>query len=343
MQHSLGAPPPAEPKVFPDEHGIERALAKADLTAANVLWFVQSRTAMPDMFAVAFALGGALTACGGGLLSSFYTFNATMGVVFTMKALIVIIMGGVGDVRGAVLAALILGIAETGVATLVDPPGDVKYDVEAVLAHFAEDCIFTSPVARQLLGRQHGRQQGGVRRVEVALGRAEVVLHVFVRRFETVASGDRSESHGSRPSHHELASLVGFGQGDGVGRRAGPQDLLPTSFVSAAGATSSDRGGQGHGRDECGAVECRLDPVGRSGENQAVSAAAPCPTPGSCASPPPLSSRNRPRQRTTSRVVPTGRFSCCATFIAACPGPSGACPRSRFRAGARMHHRERMV
>lgn len=25
-------------------------------------------------------------------------------------------------------------------------------DVEAVLAHFAEDCIFTSPVARQLLG-----------------------------------------------------------------------------------------------------------------------------------------------------------------------------------------------
>lgn len=25
-------------------------------------------------------------------------------------------------------------------------------DVEAVLAHFAEDCTFTSPVARQLLG-----------------------------------------------------------------------------------------------------------------------------------------------------------------------------------------------
>ena len=71
--------------------------------------------------AFAFALGGALTACGGALLSTFYTFNASMGVVFTMKALIIVIMGGVGDVRGAVLAALILGITETAVASLIDP------------------------------------------------------------------------------------------------------------------------------------------------------------------------------------------------------------------------------
>ncbi|HWV42882.1 branched-chain amino acid ABC transporter permease [Pseudorhodoplanes sp.] len=71
--------------------------------------------------ALSFALGGALTACGGTLISTFYTFNASMGVVFTMKALIIVIMGGVGDVRGALIAALILGIAETAVAGLIDP------------------------------------------------------------------------------------------------------------------------------------------------------------------------------------------------------------------------------
>jgi branched-chain amino acid transport system permease protein len=71
--------------------------------------------------ALSFALGGALTACGGTLLSTFYSFNASMGVIFTMKALIIVIMGGVGDVRGAVIAALILGIAETAVARLIDP------------------------------------------------------------------------------------------------------------------------------------------------------------------------------------------------------------------------------
>ena len=51
----------------------------------------------------------------------FATFTASMGVVFTMKALIVIIMGGVGNVAGALLAGLMLGLAETAVARLVDP------------------------------------------------------------------------------------------------------------------------------------------------------------------------------------------------------------------------------
>ena len=71
--------------------------------------------------AFAFALGGALAAAGGVLISMFMTFTAAMGVVFTMKALIVVIMGGVGNIAGALLAGLMLGLAETAVARLVDP------------------------------------------------------------------------------------------------------------------------------------------------------------------------------------------------------------------------------
>lgn len=69
----------------------------------------------------AFALGGAMCAAGGVLTSMFLTFNAAMGVVFTMKALIVVIMGGVGNLLGALLAGLLLGLIETFVARLVDP------------------------------------------------------------------------------------------------------------------------------------------------------------------------------------------------------------------------------
>ena len=76
---------------------------------------------VPKMSALAFALGGAVTAAGGIILSTYLTMDASIGVVFTMKALIIVIMGGVGDVRGAVIAALILGFAETAVATLIDP------------------------------------------------------------------------------------------------------------------------------------------------------------------------------------------------------------------------------
>jgi branched-chain amino acid transport system permease protein len=71
--------------------------------------------------ALAFAFGGALVAAGGVLVSMFLTFNANIGVVFTMKALIVVIMGGVGNLLGCLAAGLILGLAETFVATFVDP------------------------------------------------------------------------------------------------------------------------------------------------------------------------------------------------------------------------------
>ena len=69
----------------------------------------------------AFAFGGGLVAVGGVLVSMFLTFNAAMGVVFTMKALVVVIMGGVGNVMGALVAGLLLGVVETAVARLVDP------------------------------------------------------------------------------------------------------------------------------------------------------------------------------------------------------------------------------
>ena len=71
--------------------------------------------------ALAFAAGGAIVGAGGVLISMFLTFSAAMGVVFTMKALIVVIMGGVGNLLGALIAGLLLGISETAVARLVDP------------------------------------------------------------------------------------------------------------------------------------------------------------------------------------------------------------------------------
>jgi len=69
----------------------------------------------------AFALGTVLAGLAGVLVSMFLTFNASMGVVFTMKALIVVIMGGIGNMAGAVVAALMLGLVESLVGTFVDP------------------------------------------------------------------------------------------------------------------------------------------------------------------------------------------------------------------------------
>ncbi len=85
-------------------------------TAAGLVGINVSRAS-----ALAFAVGGAVTASGGALLSTFLTFDASVGVIFTMKALVIVILGGVRDIRGAIVAAFILGLAETAVASLIDP------------------------------------------------------------------------------------------------------------------------------------------------------------------------------------------------------------------------------
>lgn len=130
-------------EIFGSPFGLNRivaALAAAVICGAVYLGLNATRTGMalravavdprsaglvaidvPKMNAFAFALGGAVMAAGGTILSTFLTLDASIGVLFTMKALIIVIMGGVGDVRGAVIAALILGLTETAVATLVDP------------------------------------------------------------------------------------------------------------------------------------------------------------------------------------------------------------------------------
>ena len=115
-------------------------LAAVVICGALYLWLNHSRAGMsiraiavapdsarlvginvPRLSALAFALGGAVTAVGGALISTFLTLDASTGVIFTLKALIIVIMGGVGDVRGTIIAALMLGILETFVARVIDP------------------------------------------------------------------------------------------------------------------------------------------------------------------------------------------------------------------------------
>ena len=71
--------------------------------------------------ALAFAAGGALCAAAGALVSMFLTFSVSGGVIFTMKALVIVIMGGVGNLGGTLIAALILGMTEVVVGRLIDP------------------------------------------------------------------------------------------------------------------------------------------------------------------------------------------------------------------------------
>ncbi len=61
----------------------------------------------------AFALGGALAAVAGGLLASIFPFHPYIGATYLLKGFAVALVGGLGNVEGAVVAAIIIGITET--------------------------------------------------------------------------------------------------------------------------------------------------------------------------------------------------------------------------------------
>jgi branched-chain amino acid transport system permease protein len=61
---------------------------------------------------LAFGLGAALEGFAGSLASMIYITTPTMGLLFTLKAFTVMIVGGLGSVLGNLVAALALGVAE---------------------------------------------------------------------------------------------------------------------------------------------------------------------------------------------------------------------------------------
>ena len=64
------------------------------------------------IYAATFALGSVLTGAAGMLLGSIYVAQATIGGLISLKAFVVVIMGGMGSFGGAILGGLILGLAE---------------------------------------------------------------------------------------------------------------------------------------------------------------------------------------------------------------------------------------
>jgi branched-chain amino acid transport system permease protein len=62
---------------------------------------------------LAFAIGTAVAAAAGTLMSFLYSLNAQQGVLFTVNAFAVVVIGGLGNYTGAVLGALILGLTES--------------------------------------------------------------------------------------------------------------------------------------------------------------------------------------------------------------------------------------
>jgi branched-chain amino acid transport system permease protein len=66
------------------------------------------------LFTVVFALGAALCALAGALLGPILAVQVGMGENILILAFVVIVIGGIGSIRGALVGALLVGIVDTG-------------------------------------------------------------------------------------------------------------------------------------------------------------------------------------------------------------------------------------
>jgi branched-chain amino acid transport system permease protein len=73
-------------------------------------------------YLLAFALGTALAGVAGGLVSVAYSISPAIGLEWTLKALIVVVLAGLGSLLGSFAGGILLGLAEATSVTLLGGP-----------------------------------------------------------------------------------------------------------------------------------------------------------------------------------------------------------------------------
>jgi branched-subunit amino acid ABC-type transport system permease component len=76
---------------------------------------------VPWVHTVVFAIGAAMAAASGVLFGPLVGINHTMGFDFTLKAFVVVVVGGMGNLAGSILASIFISLLESLAAIWVSP------------------------------------------------------------------------------------------------------------------------------------------------------------------------------------------------------------------------------
>lgn len=73
------------------------------------------------IYAVTFAVGAAMAGAAGSLIAVNLVFSPVLGDYYTMKAFVVVVLGGLGSIPGALVGGLVLGITDNLASVVLDP------------------------------------------------------------------------------------------------------------------------------------------------------------------------------------------------------------------------------
>lgn len=72
------------------------------------------------VFLLSFAIGAALAGVAGTLVAVNYSIQPAMGLGWTMKALVVMVLGGLGSIPGTLIGGIILGVTESATSFFIN-------------------------------------------------------------------------------------------------------------------------------------------------------------------------------------------------------------------------------
>jgi branched-chain amino acid transport system permease protein len=72
------------------------------------------------MYLISFSIGAALAGVAGILVAVNFAIHPAMGLGWTMKALVVMVLGGLGSIPGAMIGGLILGVTESATSFFIN-------------------------------------------------------------------------------------------------------------------------------------------------------------------------------------------------------------------------------
>lgn len=94
---------------------------KIRATAQNPLGAKLVSINIKTIYVVAYGLSAALAGVAGALLLPFYFVYPMVGSTFTLRAFVVVVMGGLGSIKGAFFGGIVLGLLETLGAFFIGP------------------------------------------------------------------------------------------------------------------------------------------------------------------------------------------------------------------------------
>ena len=98
------------------ELGMQMRATSQDREAARLMGINE-----PHTYCIAFAIGAAVAGMSGALLTPIFFITPSVGHVFIMKSFIIVVLGGMGSVLGALAGGLIVGLMESVGSQFVNP------------------------------------------------------------------------------------------------------------------------------------------------------------------------------------------------------------------------------